>query len=223
MDAPVTPKPHSKHSSYWWLLIAIPALIHFFLLYRYSVNAPRLDDFSEVLTFLPNFHQATQWKEKVRIFFSIYQDHRYGVTHAINLITDGINFRGYVLWGNLLLPAYVFLFWRALSNHSLQREMTIIAAILFFNLQTWYGTYWASILLTSLGSLPIALGTFLLVCSSNYRLLPFAIVSAIVLTYTLGNGILVWPLATAYTVINNIHKKLLYGIGAHSSGYLRAH
>ncbi len=198
----------SKYSSYWWLLLAIPVLIHFFLLYCYSVNAPRLDDFSEVLTFLPNFHEATQWQEKIRIFFSVYQDHRYGVTHAINLITDGINFRGYVLWGNLLLPTYVFLFWHTLKKHPLQREITIIATLLFFNLHTWYGTYWATILLTSLGSLPIALGTFLLACSSNYRLLPFAIISAIFLTYSLGNGILVWPLITAYVAVNNKRKSL---------------
>ncbi len=205
MDA----KSPTKNFPFWWLLIAIPVGIHFFLLYRYSVNAPRLDDFSEVLTFLPNFHAASTWQEKLRVFFAVYQDHRYGITHIINLLTDGINFRHYVLWGNLLLPAYVFLIWRALQQHKLQKEITFIAALLFFNLQTWYGTYWASILLTSLGSLPVALGTFLLVCSTNPRLLPCALFSAICLTYTLGNGIFVWPLAAAYSLLDNHRKQQL--------------
>ncbi len=192
---------------FWWMLIAVPTLIHFFLLYRYAANAPRLDDFSEVLTFLPNFYDTAQWHEKIRSFFSVYQDHRYGVTHALNLLTDGINFRTYTLWGNLLLPAYVYLFWRALSKHPLKKEITIFAAFLFFNLQTWYGSYWASILLTSLGSLPIALGTFLLICSPNPRLIPCAVFCAICLTYTLGNGVLVWPLAVMYSLLDNRNKQ----------------
>ncbi|MEZ5494225.1 MAG: hypothetical protein R3E61_06475 [Pseudomonadales bacterium] len=201
-------RPVSVKTFVFFAALAAPALIHFYLLYRYSVNAPRLDDFSEVLTFLPNFYEANTWHEKIRIFFAVYQDHRYGVTHVINLITDGINFRHYVLWGNLLIPAYIFLVWKSLQQHPLQKEITCIAALLFFNLQTWYGTYWASILLTSLGSLPIALGTFLLACSSKRHALPLALFSAIALTYTLGNGIFAWPLILVYALIDNKHKAL---------------
>ena len=43
----------------WWLLAALPLLIHACLLYRYAVNAPRLDDFTEILTFLPDWHAAS--------------------------------------------------------------------------------------------------------------------------------------------------------------------
>ena len=202
-------RPVSVNTLFFFAALAAPAIIHYVLLYLYAVNAPRLDDFSEVLTFLPNFHAASTWQEKLGIFFAVYQDHRYGITHIINLLTDGINFRHYVLWGNLLLPAYIYLIWRALQQHRLQKEITVIAALLFFNLQTWYGTYWASILLTSLGSLPIALGTFLLVCSPNPRLLPYALFSAICLTYTLGNGVFVWPLAVAYSLLDNYRKQQL--------------
>ena len=202
-------RPVSVKTLVFFAALAAPAIVHYVLLYLYAVNAPRLDDFSEVLTFLPNFHAASTWQEKLGIFFAVYQDHRYGITHIINLLTDGINFRHYVLWGNLLLPAYIYLIWRALQQHRLQKEITVIAALLFFNLQTWYGTYWASILLTSLGSLPIALGTFLLVCSPNPRLLPYALFSAICLTYTLGNGVFVWPLAAAYSLLDNYRKQQL--------------
>jgi hypothetical protein len=193
----------SSASALFWLAVAIPIVIHAVLLYRYSVNAPRLDDFSEVLTFLPNFYGASSWQEKLHAFFAVYQDHRYGVTHTLNLLTNGINFRHYTLWGNLLLPAYVFLCWIALRAHPMRRELILIATLLIFNLHTWFGMYWASILLTSLGSLPIALLTFILATSNNPRLQPLACISAICSTYTLGNGIFVWPILIAYFLLEN--------------------
>lgn len=190
-----------------WLWISLPVAVHAVLLYAFATNAPRLDDFSEVLSFLPNFYAADNWRDKLHIYFAVYQDHRYGLTHALNLLTDGINFRQYVLWGNLILPAYLWLFWRALHAHPLQKTLTAIAALLIFNLQAWYGMYWASILLTSLGSLPIALATFLLLCASNSRAQPYAFLAALCLTYTLGNGVLVWPLAVCFSLMDNYRQQ----------------
>ncbi|MBK8289371.1 MAG: hypothetical protein IPK95_12715 [Cellvibrionales bacterium] len=60
--------------------------------------------------------------------------------------------------------------------------------------------------LTSLGSLPVALGCFMLVCGDK-RLLPAAAIAALCLTYTLGNGILVWPLALVYCLLENRQKE----------------
>jgi hypothetical protein len=190
----------------FWLAMATPVAIHFSLLAFHAVNAPRLDDFSEVLTFLPDFYASNSWQEKMRAFFAVYQDHRYGVTHLFNLLTSGINFREYVLWGNTLLIGYCALVWHCLRQHPLQKTLTLSALLLIFNLHAWTGMYWASILLTSLGSLPVALGCFMLVCGDK-RLLPAAAIAALCLTYTLGNGILVWPLALVYCLLENRQKQ----------------
>ena len=181
----------------FWLAVAAPVVIHFTLQYLYAVNAPRLDDFSEILTFLPDWHAAASFDEKAAIFFRDYQNHRYVFYHALLVFFDHINFRTATLVGNLPLIALCALMMKYTEHHPQKKILWLITPLLIFNLQSWRAMFWGPLGTTNLLYPAIAL----LACwlaTLNTRGVIASALTALFLTLSHGSGPILFPVITVY-------------------------
>jgi hypothetical protein len=180
-----------------WLAIALPVAVHCLLLWLFAVNAPRLDDFAEILTFLPDWHAAGSLQEQLAVFFRDYQNHRYVLYHALLLAFGGIDFRTAAIAGNLTLPLLGGLLLFITRRHPQRDALWIVTALLVFNLQAWRAMFWGPLGTTNL--LYPAIG--LLACwlaTRGTRGVVAAAVTAVLLTLSHGSGPLLFPVIAVY-------------------------
>lgn len=180
-----------------WCAIALPVAIHFCLLFQYAVNAPRLDDFSEILTFLPDWHAAITSDEKLAVFFRDYQNHRYVLYHFFLVLFDQINFRTAAIAGNIPLILLCGLMMKITASHPQKKILWLITPLLVFNLQTWRAMFWGPLGTTNLLYPALAL----LACwlaTLNRRGVFAAAVTATLLTLSHGSGPILFPVIAVY-------------------------
>ncbi|HSC74996.1 MAG TPA: hypothetical protein VLB90_02025 [Pseudomonadales bacterium] len=181
----------------FWLAIATPVVIHFILLHLYTVNAPRLDDFSEILTFLPDWHAAFGTDAKAAIFFRDYQNHRYVLYHALLIFFDHINFRTAAIVGNLPLILLCGLMMKCTASHPQKKILWLITPLLIFNLQTWRAMFWGPLGTTNL--LYPAVGLFACwLATLGTRGVIAAGFTAVFLTLSHGSGPILFPVIAVY-------------------------
>lgn len=182
---------------WWWLLILAPALLHGWLLYRHAVNAPRLDDFAEILTFLPAWHQAADWSDKLTLLFRDYQNHRYVLYHVLLTAFDHINFRDATWAGNVALPLLCALMLWLTRTHPQRLVVWLCATWLVFNLQTWRAMFWGPLGTTNLLYPTVALLACWLATRGTVGIAGAA-VCALMLTLSHGSGPLLFPVIALY-------------------------
>ena len=181
----------------FYLAVATPILIHFILLYGYAVNAPRLDDFSEILTFLPDWHAASNSYEKMTVLFRDYQNHRYVLYHGLLAVFDHINFRTAAIIGNLPLLALCALMLKSIATHPHKKILWLITPLLMFNLQTWRAMFWGPLGTTNLLYPTVGLMACWLATKGKYGIVA-AGCTAILLTLSHGSGPLLFTVIAAY-------------------------
>lgn len=205
MDQPLT-EDHSSQRR-WWLLAAVPVIIHGVLLYLYSVNAPRLDDFSDGLVFLPAFYGTDDWAERFRLLFTMYQNHRWGLLHGVYALFRCIDFR---LAGFLSLPwliLFLVLWYRETRSWRFALPLLAIASLLVFNLHSWTGMFWITASLAAFPSICLALLAFMLLTRRDTAGTLAAILVSTAATMTNGNGVLLWPLGMLYLAWQQKHSR----------------
>jgi hypothetical protein len=180
-----------------WCLIALPVAIHFALLWLYAVNAPRLDDFSEILTFLPDWHATISSDEKLAVFFRDYQNHRYVLYHFFLVLFDHINFRTAAIAGNLPLIALCALMMKCVATHPHKKILWLITPLLVFNLQTWRAMFWGPLGTTNLLYPTIALLACWLATLNTHGVIAAAL-AATFLTLSHGSGPILFPVIAVY-------------------------
>ncbi len=193
----------------FWLCITIPVAIHFLLLFLYAVNAPRLDDFSEVLTFLPDWHATTNINEKLTVFFRDYQNHRYVLYHALLVLFDHINFRTAALVGNLPLLVLCGCMMKCVAGHPQKKILWLMTPLLVFNLQSWRAMFWGPLGTTNLLYPAIGLLTCWLATQSTRGVMA-AGCAAVALTLSHGSGPLLFPVIAGYLWFQRAQKPLLF-------------
>lgn len=181
----------------FWLMVALPVLVHFTLLFLYAVNAPRLDDFSEILTFLPDWHSAFSTHGKATVFFRDYQNHRYVLYHALMVFFDHINFRTATIIGNLPLIALCGLMMKSVATHPQKKILWLITPLLVFNLQSWRAMFWGPLGTTNLLYPTLALLACWLATLGTRGVLA-AGCTAIFLTLSHGSGPILFPVIAVY-------------------------
>ncbi len=190
-------KSLTTRQAIFWLAIAAPVVIHFILQYLYAVNAPRLDDFPEILTFLPDWHAAASTDEKITVFFRDYQNHRYVFYHTLLVFFDHINFRTATIVGNLPLIVLCALMMKCTESHPQKKILWLITPLLIFNLQSWRAMFWGALGTTNLLYPTIAL----LACwfaTLGTRGVMAAAFTAVFLTLSHGSGPILFPVIAVY-------------------------
>jgi hypothetical protein len=190
-------QPFTLTGPWLWSCLALPVLLHFILLFLFAVNAPRLDDFSEILTFLPDWHAAIGAQEKIQVFFRDYQNHRYVFYHALMVIFDHINFRNASMVGNVPLIMLSGMLIALTKEHPQKIAIWIITPLLVFNLQSWRAMFWGPLGTSNLLYPCIALLTCRL-AAYNTQGVFLASVMALFLTLAHGSGPILFPVIAIY-------------------------
>jgi hypothetical protein len=188
----------TSRQALFWFAVAAPVLTHFTLLLLYSVNAPRLDDFSDGLTLLPQFYSTDSSWEKFKIIFSQYQNHRWAFLHSIYFIYECIDFRSANFISLIPLIALPWIWFRLFRTEKYAKTLLIISATIVFNLHSWTGTFWITASLAAIPVVPLALMAFILITRNNWGSFWLAAITAIIATFTNGNGVTIWPIASLY-------------------------
>ncbi len=186
----------NKHFLFCSALVA-PVLVHFALLGLYSVNAPRLDDFTEILMFLPEWHATTNTRERMVLLFRDYQNHRYILYHALLIVFDHVNFRTAAIIGNTPLVVLCALLMVITRHHPQKNIIWLITPLLVFNLQSWRAMFWAPLGTANL-LFPAAALLACYFATHTRQCLAGAALASIFLTLSHGSGPLLFPVIGIY-------------------------
>lgn len=195
----MTEKTLTQRNGTLWaiLLLLIPIVLFYLVSIRYSINVPWFDDIDCLPRFLVDWLDANTLSGKMQVLFRPSNEHRIVASRLVLLIQETLmgtlNFRVMSFLGNL---SVLGIFWLVALNF--RRTDThllwlVPAALLIFNLQ-----YYAMTFMTIM-TLQYQLVIFLSFLSFHYLAkgtplaLGIAVGVALLDTFSMGNGMMVWP------------------------------
>lgn len=202
-------KSAKKRDIVFLLVSIIPIIVYFFIIIKYTVNIPSADDY-DMLSFFEQFRNLSDNAEKIKLLFIQHSEHRIVFNRLILLLsyylTGTVNFKLFIVLGNLSLLASLFVFYKALrkNNHPIYYFLPI--PFILFQLQYFENSTWA---LASLVNFSVILFSYL----SLYFLIekgwiPFviAVVLAIIATFTSGSGIFTFIVGALLLMLQKRYK-----------------
>ncbi|WP_428667724.1 hypothetical protein [Runella sp.] len=184
-----------KYTAFAFLLL--PIVIFYGFSVAYSTNIPWFDDIENIPYFLSGLLDSQSWHQRVEAFLRPNNEHRVLsarlIVYLTYLMTNEINFRALALAGNLTVLGIFSLIGRAYLKNNVQPLHLIPAAFFIFNLQFYSMTFMTIMSLQyQLIICEVFLSLYLLIKPTR---LSFggAILTAILGTFSMGNGLMVWP------------------------------
>jgi hypothetical protein len=191
------------------LLLPIGAFFVYFFALRY--NIPWFDEYENIPYFLDRFLNAGSFTDRMAALLRPNNEHRvvYArlVVLAQYLLTGGLNFGGLMLWGNLGLVLIFWLLYKALrraddpsADALTPRPLGDKALIgllpvplLLFTAQNYLLTFTAIYTLQYLAIIVLVVLTFYVLTTDRPLNFGLALVLALLSTFSMGNGLLLWP------------------------------
>ncbi|MPR33241.1 hypothetical protein [Salmonirosea aquatica] len=179
------------------ILILIPIVLFYVVSIQYSINVPWFDDFDCLPNFLLNWLNAETFSGKLEALFHPTNEHRIVSAHLVLLAQQSLmgtlNFRVMAFIGNL---SVLGIFWLiALNFRKTETRLLWLlpAALLVFNLQYYAMTFMT--IMTLQYQLVIFLSFLSLhyLAKGTYLAFGLAVGVALLDTYSMGNGMMVWP------------------------------
>ena len=180
------------------VLLLTPIVLYAAAVAIFAVNVPFGDDYDAALNFL------NHWSGNLAGLFEQHNEHRLVfnrcVVVAVAFFAGSIDFRWLIAIGNIGL---IGLFVVVCRLHTEQRGKIMVAlpvALLMFSFQNWENMTWA---LASLQNYYGALFSVLALCllpKQSSRLFVCGLAFATMASFTMGNGMLVFPVAAAWYV-----------------------
>ena len=181
-----------------WL--AIIGLIFIFLGIStvFSINIPNSDDYKQLFHFSLNYLESTTFFEKLSLVFEQKNEHRIAALRFFTLldwsIFGKVNFTHSIFAGNVSFVFCFFLLWRYFHKKNTEIIYLLPVALLFFvpvfEINSWSAAGFPYNFVT----LFILLTPFLLQKDSKTFFI-LAILSAVLATFTFGNGFIAFLIA----------------------------
>ncbi|MBL0742211.1 hypothetical protein [Chryseolinea lacunae] len=193
-----------KFSQVFILLLSVFVVaLHLFLVIKYSVNAPDLDDYDAVLKFANGFVQEKSIVAKTQSMFAQHNEHRIFLDRffiVVNLVTIGtINFTGLALIGNLFMILMFLLFARIFKEFvSTNWWLFFPVPLLTFSLESFENFVWAMASMQNVGVVLFAVASLYFLLRTREIVVGDFVIAAILAllaTYTSGNGMLTFIVA----------------------------
>lgn len=177
---------------------AILCLVVFFYCYfQYSLNIPWFDDIENIPYFLANWIEAPSFKEKWDALLLPNNEHRVIYARLIVLIqyylTGSINFQILGFIGNLSILIIFSLIGLNYYKQGGKWYHLLPVIFLVFNLQSYAGIYMTIMSLQYQVVIMLSMVTFYLLSSTRKYTFILAVIIAFIDTFSMGNGMLVWP------------------------------
>lgn len=194
--APVASQPKADRPYLAYLLVAVPMLVHSWMVYRFSTNMPYLDDYTFLVDSL-NLKKAHL--SAPQLLTAIFYPHGEHVimfarlTALIDYVVAGeLNFRTLFFVGNATLLGIAGLLYRIARQGGLSVLQTLPIFWLLFQPQYYENTMtWAICALQHVPALFFAFGTFYLLAQPSARSFAFSLPLAFLATFSNGNGLAV--------------------------------
>src|SRR5436190_10173271 len=176
------------------LCVALPIGFHYFLLDKYAVNIPYLDDFPTILDFLNNFTQ-TDFPGKIKLLFAQHMEHRIVFSKLFFLldyyVLGGVNFKSIILLGNTGLIACLFALYRVTPGDT--NKLFYFLPIPFFLIQSQHfeSAYWAMACIQNFYVAAFAILALLQLNTPTRKGFWLAALFSILAIFTSGSGIFV--------------------------------
>ncbi|MCY7360301.1 MAG: hypothetical protein LH609_23165 [Rudanella sp.] len=191
------------------LLIA-PIAVFFVYFFWLRYDIPWFDEYENIPYFLQRFLNANSFDERLDALLKPNNEHRvlYArlVVYGQYLLTGGISFQGLMLWGNLGLVVIFCLLYK--STQSVHRPVGpppafffLPVSLILLNAQNYLRTCTAIYTLQYLAIIMLVMVTFFVLALN--RLGPFvgALGLGTLATFSMGNGILLWPAGAVMLVM----------------------
>jgi hypothetical protein len=184
------------------LLIALPALLFYGILFRQLVDLPLMDDYYALLRFL---NQAVQQREAAAKFWFFlaaqHNEYKLFLVHALAwaqfALLGHVNFAQLSVLGNSAVLALALVLWRmflpGLQDAARRLALFVPAAWLLFQLEYWETLDWAMASLQNLWVIAFSLWAICCLLRPSRRAYAGALVLYTLAVATLANGFLLLP------------------------------
>lgn len=203
----------------WLSLVAIIALFGLFLGY-FAVNLPQGDDFDLILHFLTNYlTTASTFVDKCSLLTAQFVEHRLFYTRFVvlmqYLLTGHVSFYLIIFIGNLSLIGILYIVYQQIWRAKLPFHFVIPAALILFQPSYSYdGVLWPAATLAYNSVAFFAILTLHWLSTSKPTHFWLAIGSALLCTYTFGNGMIIWAVGLLILILQKRRKAIAFWIGA---------
>ncbi len=184
--------------THWLPVFGIAGVMLYYalFLYRYALNIPFADDIYDVLQFLSDVTQSTEWKHTVELFFAQTNEHRTlssRLVYYLMLIVAGeINFRTLIFLANLAIPLLITLLYFAIRSHSRALLILLPVALVLFQFRAYEIHFWTMAGFAYMYVYVFAFASLSCLRQVNLTRFLAALVFASLGTFTLASGQLIW-------------------------------
>lgn len=207
----------TSKSNWLYLIILVPIVLFWLVLWQYAVNVPWFDDIDAFPETVAIWMKSNNWLERLTLLFRPNNEHRMFLGRLAAVLsyefTGKLNIRTIILVANIQLMGIVFLFWKTFTRQKL--APIYFLPVLLFLLQpqyhltsNWAITGWQHLSVLFWGFL-----TIYLLSKNNAKAFGGAIITMFVATFSMSNGLLFW-FAGGILLALQQRFKLLFAWGA---------
>ncbi len=206
------------YPSITWLLILLPVAGFFAYFFTLRYDIPWFDEYENIPFFLQQFLDAGSFQERMAALLRPNNEHRVVYARLVvfgqYLLTGGISYSGLMLWGNLGLVVILILLYSTIRRLGLPAAYLLPVPLMLFSAQNYLLTFTAIYTLQYLAIIMLVMVTFFLLAQDGTRLsgsltrpkerpvyFGLALVMGVLATFSMGNGILLWPAGAAMLFI----------------------
>lgn len=197
-------------------LATVAFIAHYSVLFSFAKNIPIGDDYYDIFRFLNYYENAHFLKEKLLVIHAQHNEHRTAFNRLIYLlmyeISGSINFKALMLIGDLSTIGLIALLSGQYKSHKAAAAISSFIAIFLLNLQSWSSMLWAMTAISNYSIVFFTLACFLALSSNKTLLMPIGMLFATCASFSMGNGLLAWPLGLLCIVFNKSSKRSLHAL-----------
>lgn len=191
------------------MLFIAPMVVFFVYFFALRYNIPWFDEFENIPYFLNRFLTAPSFSERVAALLRPNNEHRVLYARLVVLgqyyLTGGLNFGNLMLWGNAGLVLMTVLMYRALRRHAGDTRQALVGTLpvplLLFTAQSYLMTFTAIFTLQYLSIIMLVMLTFFVLATDRPRAFGIALGLGVLSTFSMGNGLLLWPAGVGMLVV----------------------
>jgi len=171
--------------------------VFYYLCIRHSINIPWFDDIENIPYFLIRWIEAQTVGEKWQEIIHPNNEHRVLTARLIvlgqYLITNKLNFKDLLFCGNLSVLAIFGILAYSYLRQGGKWYLTVPVAFFIFNFQSYAGTFMTIMSMQYQMVILLSIASFYFLAKQRTFAFFLAIFLAYVDTFSMGNGMMVWP------------------------------
>ena len=193
---------NSKNLKFYQIIGLLPLVVivvFYWISVKYSINIPWFDDVENIPYFLINFIGGENWADKWKAIILPNNEHRVLTARSIvlmqYLISGHLNFRVLSFFGNLSVLFLFSFIARGYLRQGGKWYMLAPVAFFIFNFQSYNGIFMTIMSMQYQMVIMLSAASFYFLSKQSTRFFIIAILIAYLDTFSMGNGMMVWPSA----------------------------